>query len=229
MNSEIDECISLIKQMIVEDEFVTINYEKYIDFKDKITGFVYKTGLDETKEWLSISRFMIYKSTEYLSLSEANQILINLESLKRKCLKNEYEMIEFDKHVHPIISSVSKTKFFDCHYADAVESAFKEINTQCKKIYKNKTGEEKDGADLMNRLFSANDPLLVFEDMDTNSGKDVQIGYMHIFAGAMTGIRNPKAHENQTLDKEGAYKRLILASLLMDKIEEALKKQMEVE
>ena len=48
---------------------------------------------------------------------------------------------------------------------------------------------------------------------------------MQIFAGSMIGIRNPKAHGNQYLDKESAYKRLILASLLMDKIDEAIKNE----
>ena len=45
---------------------------------------------------------------------------------------------------------------------------------------------------------------------------------MQIFSGAISGIRNPKAHENLTLTKEKAIKRLILASLLMDKIDEAV-------
>jgi hypothetical protein len=38
----------------------------------------------------------------------------------------------------------------------------------------------------------------------------------------MTGIRNPKAHENMNIGREEAIKRLIFASLLMDKIDEAL-------
>ena len=45
---------------------------------------------------------------------------------------------------------------------------------------------------------------------------------MQIFAGAMQGIRNPKAHENLSISREDAVKRLVLASLLMDKIDEAI-------
>ena len=45
---------------------------------------------------------------------------------------------------------------------------------------------------------------------------------MQIFAGAMQGIRNPKAHENLYIQKDAAIKRLILASLLMDKVDEAV-------
>ena len=64
--------------------------------------------------------------------------------------------------------------------------------------------------------------MIMVEDIETQTGKDVQSGYMNIFAGAMTGIRNPKAHENQTISKNMAIKRLIFASLLMDKIDEAI-------
>jgi len=64
--------------------------------------------------------------------------------------------------------------------------------------------------------------LLTFENLDGKSGKNVQEGYMQIFAGAMQGIRNPKAHENMTATKESARDRIILASLLMKKIDEAI-------
>lgn len=108
------------------------------------------------------------------------------------------------------------------HYADCVETAFKEINSRLKKIYRKQKNEEKDGAALMNTIFSPGNPVLRFEDISTQSGKDVQAGYMQIFAGAMQGIRNPKAHENLYIQKDAAIKRLILASLLMDKVDEAV-------
>ena len=74
----------------------------------------------------------------------------------------------------------------------------------------------------MEYLFSLSGNRLKFEDTSIESGENVQVGYMQIFSGAISGIRNPKAHENLTLTKEKAIKRLILASLLMDKIDEAV-------
>ena len=44
-----------------------------------------------------------------------------------------------------------------------------------------------------------------------------------MFAGAMTGIRNPKAHENQTITKEDAIRKLNFASLLMYKVDLAVR------
>ena len=48
-----------------------------------------------------------------------------------------------------------------------------------------------------------------------------QLGYMEIFAGTMTGIRNPKAHSNIVIDEERGTHLLYLASLLMYKLDEA--------
>jgi len=84
------------------------------------------------------------------------------------------------------------------------------------------TNQQKDGNSLMTFIFSENNPILKFEDISVESGLNVQKGYMQIFAGAMTGIRNPKAHENQTISKDAAIKRLVFASLLMDKVDEAV-------
>lgn len=221
MESSLDICINIIKDMLIENKPVTFISTNYVRFKDIITRYVYERNLDNTLEWNVISELMIYTSNQTLSRAAANNILINLEKLKRLDLKQKQEEVIFDNQIHGMISDVCKKKYFDGHYADAVESAFKEVNSRCKKIYKTKVGEEKDGSDLMNKLFSPNNPTLAFEDNSTESGKNVQQGYMQIFSGSMTGIRNPKAHGNQVLTKESAYKRLILASLLMEKIDEA--------
>lgn len=221
MESSLDICINIIKDMLIENKPVTFISPNYVRFKDIITRYVYERNLDNTLEWNVISELMIYTSNQTLSRAAANNILINLEKFKRLDLKQKQEEVIFDNQIHAMISNVCKKKYFDGHYADAVESAFKEVNSRCKKIYKTKVGEEKDGSDLMNKLFSPNNPTLAFEDNSTESGKNVQQGYMQIFSGSMTGIRNPKAHENQVLTKESSYKRLMLSSLLMEKIDEA--------
>lgn len=223
MKSELDICIDIIRNMLAENKTINFVSDNYVKFKEIITNYIYKNNLDDIPEWKNISNSMIYTSNQTLSCIAANNILINLEKIKRLDLKQKQEKVIFDNQIHILISNVCKNKFFDGHYADAVESAFKEVNSRCKKIYKAKIGEEKDGSDLMNKLFSPNNPALIFEDNSTESGRNVQQGYMQIFSGAIIAIRNPKAHENQVLDKESAYKRIMLASLLMDKIDEAEK------
>ncbi len=157
------------------------------------------------------------------ALNEDSEIEINPIRQQEQAITVISSKDNIWNYVHSIIINVAKKKFIDGHYADAVESAFKEINSRLKEIYRQERKEEKDGADLMRKAFTPNDPLLIFEDMNCQNGKDTQQGYMDIFAGAMTGIRNPKAHENLYITENDAAKKLIFASLLMDKIDQAVK------
>lgn len=123
--------------------------------------------------------------------------------------------------LHPGISDVARERFESGHYADAVEAALKEVNQAVKAVVKERTGQEYDGANLMNRAFSPNNPVLTLADLSTQSGRDEQLGYMQLFAGAMTGIRNPKAHANIQIDDIRAVHHLFVASLLRFKMDEA--------
>lgn len=123
--------------------------------------------------------------------------------------------------IHNNIAKVAKDKFEDGYFADAVESALKAVNKRVKDYVKNSTEEERDGADLMNFAFSLKKPIISLGDLSTETGRNIQQGYMQIFAGSMTGIRNPKAHDNVVLEKERAIHFLFLSSLLMAKLDEA--------
>ena len=126
----------------------------------------------------------------------------------------------FWNDIHKIIIQVAKKKFEDEHYADAVESACKEVNSCVQTIVKHITGGEKDGASLMYHAFSLKKPIITLDDLSTQSGKDVQLGYMQLFAGTMIGVRNPKAHANIEIDRRRAVHFIFLTSLLMEKLDE---------
>jgi uncharacterized protein (TIGR02391 family) len=81
-------------------------------------------------------------------------------------------------------------------------------------IFPRRTSQELDGAALMHKALSPSAPLIVLGDLSTESGKNIQQGYMQIYAGAMIGIRNPKAHDNIVIDELRAKHFLYLASLL---------------
>lgn len=129
---------------------------------------------------------------------------------------------DFWADIHIKIKSIAKSRFESAHYADAVESALKEVNSCVKDIVKRKTGKELDGAQLMHTAFSPSNPIIVLDDLSTESGKNIQQGYMEIFAGAMIGIRNPKAHDNINITENRAIHFLYLSSLLMHKIDERI-------
>jgi|GEM_PF-858150 len=122
------------------------------------------------------------------------------------------------------IEKVSKKKFEDGYYADAVESAFKEINFRIKGIVEDVTGRELDGQNLMDVAFAfsrTSGPIIKLADLSKTTGRNIQKGYKNIFSGSIQGIRNPKAHENILISQEEAIHFLFLASLLMFKVDES--------
>jgi uncharacterized protein (TIGR02391 family) len=130
---------------------------------------------------------------------------------------------DFWSRLHPSVTQVAKARFDAGHYADAVEAAFKDLNSKIKAFMKEATGHEFDGADLMQHAFSPNAPVIRVADLSTEDGQNMQKGYKDIFAGSMTGIRNPKAHSNIIIDAQRAIHHLHLASLLNFVFEDRLR------
>ena len=119
------------------------------------------------------------------------------------------------------LQQTSGRLFRDSYYARAVEEAFKCLNNSVK----DKSGHsDGDGAGLMRTVFSAHSPILTINAFQSQSERDEQLGYMEIFAGSMTGIRNPRAHDHELADEpEVALELLVLANHLMRKLNNATK------
>lgn len=127
--------------------------------------------------------------------------------------------------IHPMIQKAAKQLYLDGHYANAAEDAYIEINDRAKKLFAIvKPGcKVPDGEAVMTTLFSANNPQISFCDQSTETGYNKQKGYMQMLAGAMSALRNPKAHSNdEKLSAEESYRRLATASMLMYAIDEAV-------
>ena len=110
------------------------------------------------------------------------------------------------------LSAAVRPLFGDGHYARAVEEAFKFLNN----AVKGRSGDAvRDGQALMMNTFADADPVLRLNRLRSRSEKDEQVGYKFIYAGAMTGIRNPRAHEHDLRDDpETALEMLVLANHL---------------
>lgn len=217
---QIDRLIESVRTLVKIPGRVIYTTPEYREFHDTITQFIYENHLDKTEEWEKISDKLVYTPTQYMDIREANMILLCLESIKRILLSEKYE--QFWHYIHPKITEITKDRFYNGKYADAIEAAFKEVNVRVKKIVKSINNKELDGATLMEQCFSKDNPLLKFEDNSTTDGQNIQLGYMKIFSGAMIGIRNPKAHSNQIIAREDAIRELHFASILMFKIDKAI-------
>lgn len=128
------------------------------------------------------------------------------------------------EYIHPKIQKVSKRQYLSECYADAAENAFKEINARTKRIYANARPNTPipDGAKAMTTVYSSNNPIVEFCDRQTESGENIQLGFMKMAEGAMTALRNPVAHENLNMSQDDAMRQLMFASMIMYKIDKGV-------
>ena len=143
------------------------------------------------------------KSFSGQSISQTNEIGQTLD---------QFDILVADKE----LNAVTKKLFSDGHHARSVEEGFKFLNNLVKK----QSGLHKlDGANLMKQAFSANAPVIKLNALTNQSENDEQLGYMEIFSGCMTGIRNPRAHEHDWEDSEvRALQLLALANHLVERV-----------
>ena len=202
------------------EEDITIRYSPYIYFKNDLEEFIFRNHLENTLEWKKINENLITRSNQYLSREEMDIILTNLSALKHSLLQKHFSLDEqLITMLHPKVIETSKEAFVNKLYTEAVRSAFIEIENILNKIYRQETQSEAHGQHLMRLLFKIENPLFIFNNLENETQRNDQEGYCNIFAGAMQAIRNDKAHSNDPITKEQAIKKLMLASLLFEKID----------
>jgi uncharacterized protein (TIGR02391 family) len=162
----------------------------------------------------------IFKKIEILKLQKGQKMTPNPASPVRQETTDSLPAIW--SLLHPKVVEVAKTRFESGHYADAAEAVFKEINDTVRNLVEKRTGKAYDGASLMQFAFSLQNPILKLDDLGNETGRNIQVGYSQIFSGAMTGIRNPKAHSNIKIDATRSLHFLFLASLLFFKVDERI-------
>ena len=223
----VDELQEDVRYFIEIKGHVTIDLPRYRAFYDKVQRFIGRFGLENTAEWRELDKWLVHTSRGQMLRNEACEIQRALGALKDRALQIQNDNFNnYWIYVHPKIAEVSRKAFEANLYAESVEAAFKEINVQVKERIKKEFPEqrtEKDGVSLMQTVFSPANPMLKVEyDIESTSGNDTQFGYMNMFAGAISAIRNPKAHENMTISKDDAMRKLYFASMLMYKLENSI-------
>ncbi|WP_426230877.1 TIGR02391 family protein [Pararhizobium sp. DWP3-4] len=120
-----------------------------------------------------------------------------------------------ERNIHSDIAGVSIKLFDDGHYAQATFEAFKYIDNQVKAI----SGIEDTGFSLMMNAFNETGPKIKLTDLKTMSDKDEQKGFRYVFAGTMSGIRNPRGHDNRIDPIDMCLDHLSVASVLFRALE----------
>lgn len=126
----------------------------------------------------------------------------------------------FEHLLHPRIQAAAYDHFRAGHLRDAVLNAFIAVFD----FMRERTGLTIDGETLITQILSVHNPRLILDEIETETGKNDQVGFMQIFQGAYKGIRNTKAHTlNHSLTPESAARYLVFASQLADRVERARK------
>jgi uncharacterized protein (TIGR02391 family) len=149
------------------------------------------------------------------------EISIDLESAPASYSDSEHVFRAYrDLDLHPVIAEAANKLYLDGHYANAIEAAIKAL---CDRVRAH-SGKELDGADLMKTVFSPKNPILRFNDFRDRSDRDEQEGFMMMFAGAVTGLRNPRAHKIVKDDPEDALEAIAQVSYLAKRLDRRAKK-----
>jgi len=149
--------------------------------------------------------------TPFVYLKESNnKIDINKDDL----------IIQYLDNLHPIIINSSKQLYLDRHYQNSIEEAIKAVNQHIR----DKTGLREDGSDLINKVFSAKNPVLSFSDLSTETQQNEQVGFMEMLRGFVKGVRNVFAHTPAiVIDSQIAFEYLVMASLFCKRIDQTKK------
>ena len=126
--------------------------------------------------------------------------------------------VSYDGLLHPVIRDIAMTHLESGNYRNAILDAV----TGLFDMLRARTRLDLDGDNLCNAAFSPHRPILIFSNLEGESGHNDQRGFMDLFKGVYRGVRNPKAHSlahdlNET--KAGQY--LVFLSLLARRLDEA--------
>ena len=124
-----------------------------------------------------------------------------------------------DLDLHSEIAKAASDLYQGKHYANAIEDAVKALNN----LVRLRSGKDIDGEQLMTTVFAPKSPVLCFNDLVDKSDEDEQRGFMMMFAGAVAGLRNPRAHKLIKDDPERALEFIAFVSLLAKLLDGAKK------
>jgi uncharacterized protein (TIGR02391 family) len=156
------------------------------------------------------------KIEDILSLDKVN--LQEIDDQQEKEIRSSKKLYFLAELLHPWIVEHAFEQYRSGHFRDAVLNAFIALGN----LIRDKTGIQLDGAALATQALSVKEPRIILSELESESGRNEQIGFMHIIQGSFIGIRNPlvhSIHHDLTEDKAAQY--LVLASLLAQKITDA--------
>lgn len=150
-----------------------------------------KTGVDREK-WLATLpqevRNKVDKIVKTLEDEEGISDNFGVVMQSLHALVPEYPMLHW-RHLHPKVKERIKTYYANEQYAFAADQGVK-IYAE---IVRERSGSSEDGSNLAN-VFNVDKSQIQVADLTTDTGRNIQMGQMHLTRGLMQGFRNPINH-----------------------------------
>ena len=120
--------------------------------------------------------------------------------------------------VHAEVLNYCRAELVDENYFHAVFEATKGVAERIRLL----SGLNGDGADLVNKAFAGQQPVLALGPLTTESEKSEQKGFANLLIGLFGAVRNPLAHAPKTnwpMSEQDALDILTLVSLIHRKLD----------
>jgi len=124
------------------------------------------------------------------------------------------------RRIHPEVTKYCRTELLQDNYFHAVFEASKGLAQRIR----DKSGVQKDGAALVDAVFSVDHPVLALNSLRTETERSEQKGFAMLIKGCFGAVRNPLAHEPKILwdGEDDAADYLSLISLLHRKLDDCV-------
>lgn len=124
------------------------------------------------------------------------------------------------RQVHNDILAFSKAELLKDNYFHAIFEAMKSVSSKIRK----KTGLDADGANLVEKAFGGETPLLAINPLSKETERGEQRGFANLLKGFFGTVRNPLAHEAKIeweISEQDALDILTALSLVHRKLDKA--------
>ena len=190
--------VDFIQAFLSPGRFVG-NSNEFEDHRSNLNAILSLSGLEYWKD----GKFRMAKLAT--TLDEAEARLRTIQSKLR------------GRSIHPEVTKYCQAELLQDNYFHAVFEASKGLAQRIRDL----SGVEGEGAALVDKVFSIENPILALNFLKTDTEKSEHKGFAQLLKGCFAAVRNPLAHEPKILwqGEEDAADYFTLISLLQRKLD----------
>lgn len=167
-----------------------------------------------------INRVLLFDGYEIDENGKIQKVknVTNLTESQKRANRLEYELK--NRKVHPEVLKYCKPELLQKNYFHAVLEAVKGIASRIRSM----TNLQNDGADLVNDSFKVANPYIIINNLQNDTEKSEQKGFINLLTGVFGMFRNVTAHAAKiewNIEEEEAFDLLTLVSLIHKKLDKS--------